>query len=105
MKRLLFEGRALDDLRNFPIAAKREAGFQLDRVQHGLDPKDWKPMKSIGSGVREVRIRANDGAFRVIYTAMVGDAVWVLHAFQKKTERTEQRHIEIARQRFKAIGD
>jgi len=91
-------------LRQFPVDAKREAGFQLDRVQHGLDPKDWKPMKSIGVGVREVRIRGRDGAFRVIYTASIGGVVYVLHAFQKKTQATEQRHIDLAKQRMNEIG-
>jgi len=104
MKGLLFEGNALNDLRNFPMDAKREAGFQLDRVQHGLNPKDWKSMRSIGAGVREIRIRANDGAYSVIYTATIGDMVVVLHAFQKKTQRTEQRHIDLARKRLREIG-
>ncbi len=104
MKDLYFAGKSLDELRDFPIDAKRKAGFQLDRVQHGLEPEDWKPMQTIAAGVREVRIRANDGAYRVIYTAKVGRAIYVLHAFRKKTQKTAQRHIELARQRLKEIG-
>lgn len=105
MKDLYFAGTSLDDLKAFPVDAKREAGFQLDRVQHDLEPLDWKPMKTVGAGVREIRIRCADGAYRVIYTAKVGNAVYVLHAFQKKTQRTPHRDIELAKRRLKEIGD
>ena len=105
MKELYFEGSSLNDLKAFPADAKREVGFQLDRVQHGLDPVDWKPMKPIGSGVREIRIRCADGTYRVIYTVKVGNAVHVLHAFQKKTQKTPQKDIELAKKRLKEIGD
>lgn len=105
MKDLYFAGTSLEDLKAFPVDAKREAGFQLDRVQYNLDPADWKPMKTIGPGVRKIRIRCSDGAFRVIYTAKVGNNVFVLHAFRKKTQRTPHRDIELARQRLKEIGD
>ncbi|MBL4775175.1 MAG: type II toxin-antitoxin system RelE/ParE family toxin [Mariprofundus sp.] len=105
MKGLYFEGSSLNDLKAFPVDAKREAGFQLDRVQHGLDPIDWKPIKAIGAGVREIRMRCADGAYRVIYTAKIGDTVYVLHAFQKKTQKTPQKDIELARKRLKGIGD
>lgn len=64
-----FRGNSLDDLRSFPLAARREAGHQLDQVQHGLEPDDWKPMNTVGQGVRELRIRDTTGAFRVIYVA------------------------------------
>jgi len=104
MKDLYFAGTSLDELRSFPVDAKRKAGFQLDRVQHGLEPEDWKPMKAIAAGVREIRIRASDGAYRVTYTAKIGNSVYVLHAFRKKTQKTAQRHIELARQRLKEIG-
>jgi len=104
MKDLYFSGKSLDELRDFPIDAKRKAGFQLDRVQHGLEPEDWKPMQTIAAGVREIRIHGSDGAYRVIYTAKVGNAIYVLLAFQKKTQKTTQRNIELARQRLKEIG-
>jgi phage-related protein len=87
-KSIAFRGNSLADLRAFPIAARREAGFQLDRVQHGFDPSDWKPMTSIGTGCREIRIRDADGAFRVIYVAKFEAAVFVIHCFQKKTQKT-----------------
>ena len=83
-KAIAFRGSSLADLRAFPIAARREAGFQLDRIQQGLDPSDWKPMTSIGAGCREIRIRDADGAFRVIYVAKFESAVFVVHCFRKE---------------------
>ena len=98
-----FRGSALDDLRDFPIAAGREAGYQLDRVQHGRDPGDWKPMNTVGRGVREIRIRDSDGAFRVIYLARFEDAIYVLHCFQKKAQKTSREDIALATGRYKDL--
>ena len=100
LKPLYFVGSALEDLRAFPRAPRREAGYQLDRVQFGLEPSDWKPMTTVGRGVREIRI-SHEGQYRVIYVAKTGDAVYVLHAFQKKTRKTRKQDIEIAKRRFK----
>lgn len=102
MKQLYFVGSTLDALKEFPLEAKKEAGWQLDRVQHGLEPTDWKPMKGIGSGVREIRIH-EAGEFRVIYVANIGDAVYALHAFKKKSQKTPKQDIELANKRFKQI--
>jgi phage-related protein len=103
MKELDFRGTSLDDLRAFPQPAMREAGYQLDRVQHGLAPDDAKSMASIGPGVMELRIWDEAGTFRVIYVAKLADAVFVLHCFQKKTQQTAKRDIELARKRFKEL--
>ncbi|WP_374501673.1 type II toxin-antitoxin system RelE/ParE family toxin [Zoogloea sp.] len=103
MKPISFRGNSLDDLRQFPLDARREAGYQIDRVQNGLEPSDWKPMNSVGQGVKEIRIRDADGAFRVIYLAKLADAVHVLHCFQKKSEKTTEADIELARKRFRAL--
>lgn len=103
LKRVEFLGDSLARLREFPESARKEAGFQLQRLQAGLDPNDWKPMSSIGSGVREIRVRDEAGAFRVIYIATKGDAVYVLHAFQKKSQKTAQRDIDLARLRMRQI--
>lgn len=100
LKPVQFWGSALDDLRSFPILARREAGYQLDQVQRGHEPDDWKPMTSIGHGVCEIRIRDEAGAFRVIYIAKFADAIHVLHCFQKKTQKTGQKDIALASQRF-----
>lgn len=100
MKPVAFLGSALDALRSFPEDARRRVGFQIDRVQRGLDPDDWKPMTSVGPGVREIRVREATGAFRVVYVASFKEAVYVLHAFQKKTQATSKRDIDLARVRF-----
>jgi phage-related protein len=102
-KPIEFRGSALTDLRKFPLGARREAGYQLYQVQEGYDPDDWKPMNSIGQGVREVRIREKDGTFRVIYVAKFDDAIYVLHCFQKKTRKTTPENIALASRRYKDL--
>jgi len=103
LKSVVFVGSALDDLRAFPDIARREAGFQLDLVQNGRDPDDWKPMAAIGQGVREIRIRNKAGAFRVIYVAKFADAIFVLHCFEKKSQRASQLDIDLAARRYKDL--
>jgi phage-related protein len=104
MKRLKFVGSSLDDLRDFPEEARRTAGFELRTIQNGLEPRDWKPVASVGTGVREIRIHVL-GEWRIIYVANIRDAIYVLHAIQKKTQKTSQRDIELARKRYKQIGE
>lgn len=83
---------------------RHDAGHQLDKVQRGLQPDDFKPMPTIGKGVEEIRIRDDDrGIYRVTYTARFANAVLVLHAFQKKTQRTSRRDIETAKARFREV--
>ncbi len=98
-----FRGSALDDLRAFPLSARREAGHQLDLVQRGGEPDDWKPMPAIGRGVREIRIREADGAFRIIYVARFSAAVYVLHCFQKKTQKTSKADLDLAEKRYREL--
>jgi phage-related protein len=100
-KPLNFAGSSLDDLRSFPDEARRTAGFEL-RVQNGFAPNDWKSMPVIGPGVNEIRIRTS-GEWRVIYVAKFKEAIYVLHAFQKKTRKTSHLDIELARKRFHEI--
>jgi phage-related protein len=102
MKPIVFLGDSLARVRDFPDMARSEAGYQLREVQKGLDPADWKPMKTVGAGVREIRIREAGGAFRIIYLATVGDSVVVLHAFQKKTRATPAKDIALAASRLRA---
>lgn len=104
MRPLVFLGDALECLRDFPEAARKEAGVQLHKIQLGLDPSDWKPMATIGPGVREIRIRDESGAFRVVYVTRVEDAIYVLHAFQKKTQQTAKRDLDLAASRLRQIG-
>lgn len=98
-----FLGDSLKRLRAFPANARRQAGHQLDRLQHGLSPVDFKTMSSIGRGVQEIRIQDGSGAYRLIYTARMADAVYVLHVFQKKSERTAALDLELARHRYLAL--
>lgn len=102
MKAVVFLGDSLSRVRDFPETARATAGFQLHQLQLGLDPDDWKPMTSIGPGVREIRIRDAAGAFRVIYLARLEDRVLVLHAFGKKTQKTAQKDIDLAAARLRA---
>lgn len=102
-KPIEFRGKALADLCSFPERTRREAGFQLFQVQEGRDPDDWKPMQAIGPGVREIRIREQSGAFRVIYVAKFADAVYVLHCFQKKTQKTSASDIALASLRYQEL--
>ncbi|MFJ4346208.1 type II toxin-antitoxin system RelE/ParE family toxin [Pseudomonas sp. NPDC089401] len=97
-------GSSKEDLRGFPTVARQRAGYQLDLIQAGEEPADWKPMEAVGQGVREIRIRCKDGAFRVLYVVSRPEAIYVLHAFRKTTDKTEKRDIDVARARFKSLG-
>ena len=103
MKAIVFLGDSLDIIRTFPEQMRRQAGFELRRVQHGLDPSDWKPRNIIGVGVREIRVRDSNGAFRILYVASLADAVHVLHAFQKKTQKTAKRELDVAAARLRQL--
>jgi len=103
MQTLIFMGTSRDAIRDFPEGARREMGRQLLRIQLGANPTNWKPMKTVGNGVREVRISIN-GEFRAFYVTTIGNAVYVLHAFRKKGQKTSPSDIALGRQRFKQIG-
>ncbi len=101
-KPLIWLGNSRQDVRAFPADARRVAGFQLWRVQLGLPPNDWKPMTSVGPGVQEVRIRTGR-EHRVFCIAKFAEAVYVLHAFEKRSRRTPRQDVEIARNRFRLL--
>ena len=103
MKSIRWQRNSLESIRAFSAEARRAAGYQLGRVQEAREPEDWKPMPSVGIGVNEIRIREENGAFRVIYVAKFPEAVYVLHAFQKKARKTSKQDIELARQRFREL--
>jgi phage-related protein len=103
LKPVVFHGDSLERLQQFPLDARRQAGHELYQVQKGKDPTDWKPMPTIGAGVREIRIRDATGAYRVIYIATLADAIHVLHAFQKKSQKTLQRDLELAHSRLREL--
>jgi len=95
-------GDSLDVIRGLPGLAKGRIGRQILRLQDGMAPDDWKPMPSVGLGVSEIRVRA-EGAYRVIYVAKFGESIYVVHAFEKKAQRTPQADIELARARFRTL--
>lgn len=99
-KRLEFCGNSIEAVRAFPEAARREIGQELRRVQDGCNPTHWKPMASVGAGVREIRVRDAAGAYRAIYIATLPDMVFVLHAFQKKTQKTAKSDLDLAKARL-----
>jgi phage-related protein len=102
-KPIEFRGSSLDELRAFPSSARREAGHQLDQLQHGQEPDDWKPMATLGPGVREIRIRDASGGFRIIYVAKFTEAIYVLHCFQKKTQKTSKVDLDLAEKRYQDL--
>jgi phage-related protein len=103
MKEIEFLGNSLKAISEFPRDARQAVGYQLRSVQDGNDPEDFKPMPDIGMGVEEIRVWVDTGTYRVIYTARFRDKVYVLHAFQKKTQKIPDREKEIARKRFKEL--
>ena len=101
-KDLQWRGSSYKDLLSFPDESRRDAGYQLGFIQLGFEPCDWKPMSSIGQGVKEIRIHV-EGEFRVLYVAKYEEAIYALHAFQKKAQKTPKRDIDIAKTRFRDL--
>jgi phage-related protein len=104
-KEIRWVGSSYDDLLAFPDEPRRQAGFQLAKVQAGLDPDNWKPFDIIGAGTREIRISEAQGTFRVMYVAKFVEAVYVLHCFQKKTQTTSRHDRDIAEARYRAAAN
>ncbi|MFZ2237480.1 MAG: type II toxin-antitoxin system RelE/ParE family toxin [Dokdonella sp.] len=104
MKLLKFVGSSLDDLKDMPKSVTSEFGLDLMRIQYGGEAADFKPMATIGPGVYEIRNRDESGAYRVIYVAKYVEAIYVLHAFKKTTQKTAKSDIELATARLKQIG-
>ena len=103
MRPLSFVGSSLDDLRGFPAAVRHAIGVELMRVQFGGVPRDFKPLGVVGAGAYEIRVHL-EGAWRVIYVAKFEKAIYVLHAFQKKTRKTARSDLELAGKRYKLVG-
>ena len=102
-KQIRWVGSAYGDLLAFPKDARKEAGFQLGKVQAGLEPTDWKPFDDVGAGTKEIRIRNASGIYRVMYVAKFEEAIYVLHCFQKKTQVTSKQDRSIAATRYRAL--
>lgn len=103
MREITFLGDSLNGLRDFPTPTKQQAGYELHKVQCGDMPTNFKAMPTIGSGVIEIRLKDQSGIYRIIYTAKIGNAVYVLHAFQKKTQKTAKQDIELAKKRHNEL--
>ena len=104
-KEIRWVGSTYDDLLAFPQESRREAGFQLGKVQAGLEPADWKPFEDVGAGTKEIRIKDASGAYRVMYVAKFEEAIYVLHCFQKKTRTTSKQDKTIAEARYRAVAN
>ncbi|MBN3756972.1 type II toxin-antitoxin system RelE/ParE family toxin [Paraburkholderia sp. Tr-20389] len=104
-KEIRWVGSSYDDLLAFPEEPRRRAGFQLAKVQAGLDPDNWKAFDIVGAGTREIRVNEPEGAFRVMYVAKFVEAVYVLHCFDKKSQATSRRDREIAEARYRAVAN
>jgi phage-related protein len=102
-KENLWVGSSYDDLRAFPADSRREAGFELGKIQTGLDPTHWKPFDAVGAGTREIRAKDASGIYHMMYVAKFEEAVYVLHCFQKKTEATSEQDKSIAEARYRAV--
>lgn len=103
MKPITFLGDSLEEIRCFPNESRRAVGYQLDRVQRGLMPLNWKPIVAAGRGVYEIRVQDDAGTFRVIYVARFPEAVYVLHAFQKKTRKTSKSDVDQIQSKFREL--
>ena len=102
-KEIRWLGSSYGDLLAFPSETRKKAGFQLGKVQAGLEPEDWKPFDDVGAGTKEIRIKDSQGIYRVMYVAKFEEAVYVLHCFQKKTEATTKHDKDIAEARYRAV--
>jgi phage-related protein len=102
VKPVIWLGSALEDVRSFSAEARREVGYQLYKVQVGLEPSDWKSVTAVGSGVQEIRVYTGK-EYRVLYVTKFGEAIYVLHAFVKKTGKTTIADLALARQRFRVL--
>lgn len=102
MKSIVWLGNTLKEIRSYPDKVKKEIGYNIEKLQYGGEPVDFKPMVSIGSGVNEIRIHASN-EYRVIYVAKFKEHIYILHSFIKKTQKTGQRDIDKAKDRYKDV--
>ena len=105
VKHVRFVGSAKSELSAFPKPVRARVGQELFLVQVGRVPDGSKPMPAIGPGAAEIRVRDISGAFRVVYVAKFADAVYVLHAFQKKSQKTSREDLALAKQRYQMASE
>lgn len=105
MRPLEWVGSSKDDLRDFPGEVQDHVGFALYQAQLGLKHRDAKPLATLGSGVLEIVSNFGGNAYRAVYAVRFRFAVYVLHAFQKKSKRgiaTPQAEFDLVKRRLKA---
>jgi len=102
-KEIQWVGSSYEDLLDFPKDPRRDAGFQLAKVQAGLEPENWKAFDEVGAGTREIRLKDVSGVYRVMYVAKFEEAIYILHCFQKKTQATSHHDKTVARERYRAV--
>lgn len=102
-KEIRWVGSSYQDILQFPAEPRKEAGFQLGKVQAGLEPDNWKPFDDVGVGTKETRIRDAAGIYRVMSIAKFEEAIYVLHCFRKKTETTTKQDKTIAEASYRAV--
>jgi phage-related protein len=95
-------GTSKNDLKIFPEDARRKAGLELRLIQQGKQAIDFKPIPSIGKGAEEIRIWTGD-TYRVFYVARFPEAIYILHAFGKKTQKTSKKDIELGQKRYQQM--
>jgi phage-related protein len=100
MKPVHFVGTSREDLRELPEPVQETAGFQLFKVQQGKEPDDWKPMTTVGPGIQELRVQDESGAYRVFYVAKFREAVYVLHVFEKRSQKTARADLALGKNRY-----
>ncbi|WP_058973408.1 type II toxin-antitoxin system RelE/ParE family toxin [Type-D symbiont of Plautia stali] len=98
-----WRGTSLDDIKKFPTEVKKDLGFELHKIQNGHNPTHFKAVNRWGAGVIEIKIKGDDGEYRVVYVAKFAEAVYVLHAFQKKTQQTSPKDVSTIVERYKAV--
>ena len=99
MKKIIWLATTHSTIKEYPDNVRREIGYNLSKIQHGLDPADWKPMTGIGQGIKEIRIHA-ENEYRILYLTKFQEAIYVLHTFVKKTQQTSQKELNIGRKRY-----
>ena len=105
MKNIIFIGQSKNIIKSFPQDAKRNTGYQLDKIQNSKEPSDWKPINTIGTGVREIRIKDNKGIYRVVYISKFKRSIYVLHDFKKKTRKISKHDIDVAKTAYKIMSE
>lgn len=101
-KPIYWIGTSREDISRFPEEAKRKAGFQLRAIQKGENPRDFKPISIIGKGREEIRIWIGE-TYRIFYVARFQEGIYVLHAFEKKPQKTSKKDIELGQKRYQQM--